>query len=226
MVATEASEENVIKEWQRQRAVRRIKSGNGRALKPLRWWQLLTRGLFYLPLTHPDGRPTMYAVDLPYRADTGSGKARAHLYLDGRHHAESKLPAAFPVEGGTIEVAISAFGIKRIHYVTVAGTQRQLIPDPKSAEGRRARVDRDHPALSRSIGLLAVLMLLVGVGLNLLQLAEPLSRIPAIADSIGPFESPVHLQVWLNFALAVGASLASAERALRLRYTLLDQAGK
>jgi hypothetical protein len=216
----------VVQDWRQRRAAKRIKPGNGRALKSLRWWQLPFRALFYLPLPHRDGRQTVCAVDLPYRADTGSGKARAHLYLDGRHHAESKLPAAFPVEGGTIEVAISAFGIKRCHYVTTAGAERQLIPDRKSAEGRRARVERDHPALSRSIGVLSVLMLLIGVGLNLLQLAEPVSQIPPITESIGRFESPVHLPIWINFALAVGAVLASTERAFRLRYSLLDHAGK
>jgi hypothetical protein len=70
------------------------------------------------------------------------------------------------------------------------------------------------------------MMLLAGVGLNLLQLVEPVSRIPPIAENIGRFESPVHLPIWLNFALAVGAILGSAERALRLRYGLLDQAAK
>ena len=81
--------------------------------------------------------------------------------------------------------------------------------------------------LSRSISFLSVMMLLVGVGLNLLQIAEPISRIPSVAESIGRFESPIHLPVWLNFALAVGALLGSTERALRLRYSpLLDQAGK
>jgi hypothetical protein len=184
------------------------------------------RAVFYLSLPPVAGRPTEYAVELPHRADTGSGKARAHLYLNGRHHAESKLPAAFPVEGGTIEVAISAFGIKRCHYVTADGTERQLVPDPRSLEGRRARLEHDHPALSRSIGILSVLMLLIGFGLNLLQLAEPISRIPAIAAGIGTFESPVRLPIWLNLALAVGAVLGSTERALRLRYNLLDQAGK
>ncbi|PRX19439.1 hypothetical protein CLV67_110191 [Actinoplanes italicus] len=211
---------NVIKDWRQRRAARRVTSGDGRPLKPFRWWQLLTRALFHLPLSPG------YAVDLPYRANSGSGKARAHLYVGGRHHAVSKLPAAFPVEGGTIEVAISAFGVKRCHYVTTAGAECQLIPDPRSAEGRRARVDRDRPGLSRSIGYLSVLMLLIGVGLNLLQLAEPISGIPAIADSVGRFTSPVHLPIWLNLALAVGAALGSTERSLRLRYSLLDQAGK
>jgi hypothetical protein len=216
----------MIEQWRRRRAAGRIEAGTGRLLKPVRWWQLPFRALFLLPLTHPDGRRTVYAVDLPYRADTGSGKARAHLYRDGRHHAESKLPAAFPVEGGTIEVAISAFGIKRCRYVTAAGVRTPLIPDPRTAEGRRARMDRDHRVLSRSLGLLSVLVLLIGVGLNVLQLAEPISRIPAIAERIGPVEAPVHLPIWLSFALAVAAVLASTERAMRLQYGLLDQAGK
>jgi hypothetical protein len=216
----------VIEDWRQRRAAQRIKPGNGRALRPLRWWQLPFRALFHLSPPDRDGRRRVYAIDLPYRSNTGSGTARAHLYIDGRHHAESKLPAAFPVEGGTIEVAITAFGIKRCHYVTTAGVERQLIPDRKSAEGRRARVERDHPALSRSIGFLSALMLLIGVGLNLIQLAEPVSQIPPIAEGIGRFESPLHLPIWINFALAVGAVLASTERAFRLRYNLLDQAGR
>ncbi|WDZ87279.1 hypothetical protein [Micromonospora cathayae] len=216
----------MIEDWRRQRAAKRIRSGDGRALKRLRWWQLPFRALFYLPLPHENGWQTVYAVDIPRRTDPDGGRARAHLYLDGRHHAESKLPAAFPVEGGTIEVAISAFGLKRCHYVTTAGAEHRLIPDPKSAEGRRARVEREHPTLSRSISVLSVLMLLLGVGLNLLQLAGPISQIPPIAENIGTFESPVRLPIWLNVALAVGAILASTERALRLRYGVLDQAGK
>jgi hypothetical protein len=216
----------VIEDWRRQRAAKRIRSGDGRALKRLRWWQLPFRALFYLPLPHGDGRQTVYAVDIPRRTDPDGGRARAHLYLDGRHHAESKLPASFPVPGGTIDVAISAFGLKRCHYVTTAGAEHRLIPDPKSAEGRRARIERERPTLSRSISVLSVLMLLLGVGLNLLQLAGPISQIPPIAENVGTFESPVRLPIWLNVALAVGAILASTERALRLRHGVLDQAGK
>lgn len=217
----------MIEDWRRQRAIKRIESGDGRALKRFRWWQLPFRALFYLPLPPGDGRPTVYAVDVPHRAHLDSGKVRAHLYRDGRHHAQSKLPAAFPVEDGTIKISLSAYGIKRCHYLTSTGAKHQLTPDPKSAEGRRARLDRKHPALSRSISLLSVLMLLGGVGLNLLQVAEPISRIPAIADSIGRFEAPIHLPPWLNVTLALAALLASTERALRLRYhPLLDQAGR
>jgi hypothetical protein len=216
----------VIKNWRQQRMIKRIKDGDGRPLKRFRWWQLLSRALFHLPLTHPDGRRTIYAVDLPRRVDMNGGKVKAHLYLDGRHRAESTVPAAFPVEGGIIEVATSAYGVKRSHYVTPDGVERQLLADPKSAEGRRARVASEHPALHRSINFFSVVLLLVGVGLNLLQLAEPVSQIPPIAENLGRFESPVHLPVWLNFALAVGAIAASTERALRLRYSFLDAAGR
>jgi hypothetical protein len=208
----------------RQRwAARRIKAGDGRPLQDFRWWQLPVRALLYLPLSRGDGRQAVYAVDVRHRAHLDGGKVRAHLYLDGRHHAESRLPAAFPVEGGTIEVAMSAYGIKRCHYVA-AGAEHQLAPDPKSAEGRRARLDRECPVLSRSIGLLAVALLLTGVGFNLLQIAGPVSRIPPIAESVGIFVSPVRLPLWLNIALGLGALLGSMERALRLRYNpLLDK---
>lgn len=180
----------MIEDWRQRRAATRIKSGDGRALKRLRWWQLPFRALFHLPLPNENGRQAVYAVDIPRRTNPDGGKARAHLYLDGRHHAESKLPAAFPVEGGTIEVANSAFGLKRCHYVTTAGAEYRLIPDPKSAEGRRARVEREHPTLSRSISLLSVLMLVIGVGLNLLQLAGPVSQIPRSPSTSGSSNRP------------------------------------
>ncbi|MEK8174598.1 hypothetical protein NKH77_52930 [Streptomyces sp. M19] len=36
----------------------------------------------------------------------------------------------FPVQGGTVEVSMSAFGLKRRHYVTDKGTEHQLTPTP------------------------------------------------------------------------------------------------
>jgi hypothetical protein len=211
------------KQW---RASKRLKPGDGRELQRFRWWQLPLRSLFRLQLTSDDGHVRTYAVDVRHWARVDDSKVRAHLFVDGRHEAESKLPASFPVEGGTIEVAMSAYGLKRCHYVTTAEASRRLTPDPASAEGRRARLDAEHPALSRGIGVVSVLTLVIGVGLNLLQLAEPISQIPPIAESIGTFESPIRLPLWLNITLGAGAVLASMERALRLRYTpLLDMAG-
>lgn len=213
-------------ELRQQRSAKRVKSGDGRLLKRFRWWHLLRRALFYLPFSRADGSQIVYAVDVPLWGDPTSGEVKANLYLDGRHHAESKVPTAFPVEGGAIEVAVSTFGIKRCHFVTADGAEHQLTPDARSAEGRRARLERDHPVLSRRIGVFSVIMLVIGVGLNLLQLAEPITQIPPIAETVGRFESPVHLPLWLNITLGLGAALASTERTLRLRYHwLLDSAG-
>lgn len=218
-----------FKQWA---ASKRLKPGDGRELQRFRWWQLPLRSLFWLRLPGAGGHTRLHAVDVRHWARLDSGRIRAHLFLDGRHVAESKLPAAFPVDGGVIEVAMSSYGIRRCHYRPSGGPggqggqPRQLTPDPASAEGRRARLGARRPGLSRAIGVGSVVLLVIGVGLNLLQLAEPVSRIPPVAQRVGAFESPVHLPVWLNLALGLMAVLASMERALRLRYSpLLDMAG-
>lgn len=216
----------MLTEWRRQRAVRRVKPGDGRPLKRFRWWQMfLGRALFHLDLAGADGRPARYSVDARHQGDAVNGEVVAHLYRDGRHHAASKVPAVIPVEGGAIEVATTGVGVKRCHYVPSSGAERQLVPDPGSAEGRRARLERDRPRRSRSLGFVSVVVLVVGVGLNLVQIMEPLSRIPPVAESVGIFVSPVHLPLWLNVALGLAAALASTERALRLRYHWLLDAG-
>ncbi|MGV9851654.1 hypothetical protein ACWDWU_23210 [Streptomyces sp. NPDC003442] len=215
----------MIKEWRHRRAVQRVKPGDGRALKRFRWWQMLTRALFYLRLRNDDGRQTVYAVDIKHQ-NTSDGYVKAHLYLDGRHHAESRVPAAFPVQGGTVEVRASGFGLKRCHYVSAEGAEFQLVPDPRSAEGRRARLDRSHPALSRFIGFLSVLVLVIGLVLLILQLAEQITRAPeGVAQYVGTFTSPIDLSAWGNTAVGLVTVAASTERALRLRYSrLLDGA--
>ena len=216
----------MLKDWRRRRAVQRVKPGDGRPLKRFRWWQMfLGRALLHLQLTGDDGRRVVYSVDVRHQGDGKDGVVRAQLYRDGRQHAVSKVPAVFPVEGGAIEVATTAFGVRRCHYVAFDGAQRQLTPDPKSGEGRRARLDRDHPTVSRLIGFVSVVALIVGVGLNLLQILEPISRIPPIAENLGVFESPIHLPLWFNIALGLAAGLASTERALRLRFHWLLDAG-
>ncbi|MFJ5222556.1 hypothetical protein [Streptomyces sp. NPDC088400] len=212
-------------EWRRRRAAQRVKPGDGRALKRFRWWQLLFRALFYLRLTDDAGRQTVYAVDVRHWQNQSSGEVKAHLYLDGRRHAESRLPAAFPVRGGTVEVRMSAFGLKRCHYVTADGAEYQLVPDPDSAEGRRARLDRAHPALSRWIGFVSVIVLVIALALLISQLIEQLTQVPVVSQHIGTFTSPIHLPAWLNITMGVGTLVASTERALRLRYSRLLDGG-
>ncbi|MGW9557114.1 hypothetical protein ACWGSK_21690 [Nocardiopsis sp. NPDC055551] len=202
-----------------------IKAGNGRSLKRFRPWQMLSRALFYLSVTNGEGRPVVYAVDVPYwqRVLTDDGHGKAHLYRDGEHHAHSKLPAAFPVEGGTIEVVPTSFGLKRCHYVTEEGAASRLVPDERSAEGRRARFDREHPVLSRLIGALSLSVLFTSVALIVLQIVEALAAVPPVAERLGTFTSPIGLSIGLNSLLALCASTAAVERATRLRWNpLLD----
>ncbi|WP_433697090.1 hypothetical protein [Nocardiopsis sp. CA-288880] len=215
----------MLDHWRNRLAARRLREGDGHALRRFRWWQLFGRSLFHLRLTGDDGREAEYTIDVRHQGEPEDGVVRAHLYLEGRHSARSKTPASFPVPGGRIEVSTSGFGLKRCHYVTDDGAERRLIPDPRTGAGRRARLDREHPALSRWIGAASVVLLILGVGLNLLQIIEPVSQIPPVQEAVGAFASPVRLPLWLNIALGAGAALGSAERALRLRYSwLLDGA--
>ncbi|WJV50451.1 hypothetical protein [Streptomyces flavofungini] len=215
----------MIDEWRRRRAARRVKPGDGWPLQPFRWWQLLSRALFYLRLTHDDGRQIVYAIDVRHGRTDESGAVNADLYVDGRRHARSRLPAAFPVPGGTVEVRTSAFGLKRCHYVTAEGTEHRLVPDRDSAEGRRAYVDRAHPALSRWIGHLSSIVLVLALLLLVSQLVEQVTRPDEIARHVGAFTSPVDLSAWGNAVAGFVAAAAGTERALRLQYHWLLDAG-
>ncbi|WP_380164023.1 hypothetical protein [Jannaschia sp. R86511] len=212
--------------WRQGLARRRVRPGDGRPLPPFRWWQVFGRSLMHLDLSTPGHPRPHYAVDVRHGGDGHDGEVRARLYRDGRQEAVARMPAAFAVGGGVVEVAVSGAGLRRCHLVADDGTEQALVPDPRSAAGRRAWLDRRHPGLSRWIGWVSVLLLVVGVGLNLLQLLEPLSQVPPLAERFGTFDSPVDLPLWLNVNLGLAAGLGSAERALRLRYRgWLDGAG-
>ncbi|RUQ98148.1 hypothetical protein [Labedella endophytica] len=206
----------------RIRFPRRVKPGDGRALGRFRWWQLFTgRHLFYLDVDRPGGGRNHYALDVR----NGEDDKVAHLYLESRQVARSRLPARIPVEGGVIEVAEGAAGLKRVHYVTATG-ESLLVPDPRSPVGRRMDFARTHPVASSRVGLVSVVVLLVGAVLNVLQLLEPILQIPPILEAVGRYESPVHLPIWLNVTLGLLAAAGATERALRIRYNwLLDGLG-
>jgi hypothetical protein len=216
----EKASEMFGKERQWDRAARRVKPGNGRPLKPFRWWQPTSRSLYYLRV-----KDVEYAVDVGYlqRLTTDDGSGKAFLYRDGTQIAESKLPAAFPVPGGRIEVAQTDFGLKRCHYVTEDGTEEQFVPNPASAEGRRARLDRERPALSRLIGFGSLLLVIIPSAARPADRRGGPSR-TAIGREIRDITSPVELPLWLNVTLGVAASPASVERGSRMRYSrLLDE---
>lgn len=203
---------------------RSVKPGDGHPLPRFRWWQLFSRSVFHLGLVSPDGSRQTWTVDVRHGGDS-NGTVLAKLYRDGVHEATSKLPATFTVPGGKIEVIVSGFGIKRCHYVTPDGSERQLAPDPASAEGRRARLDRAHPVLSRAIGSASLIILVIALVLGVPQIIDEISHIPLIADNIGTFASPIHLPAWANISLVVATLVASTERALRLRYNWVLDGG-
>lgn len=199
-----------------------VKPGDGHLLPGYHWWQGLSRSLFHLHIIGPGGGPETWSIDIRPGGDA-DGEVRARLYRDGVNKAVSLVPAAFAVPGGTIEVEVSGFGLKRCHYVRLDGSERQLVPDPVSAEGRRARLEVSNPALSRALGLISVIILAVAVVLGVPQIVEQIMLILPIADSIGTLSSPFHLPAAANTALFVATVAASTERALRLRYNwLLD----
>lgn len=210
--------------WNARRLVKRVEPGDGRDLQPFRWWQMTRRSVMSIALP-VDGRPVMHTIEVKHGGDAATGVVRAGLYLDGRLRAQSKVPTRFPVAHGHIEVRTSPVGLRRCHFVAHDGTQRRLDPDPQSAEGRRMRLAHEHPVTSRTTSAVSVLMLLIGIALNLLQAAEPISEIPALADTFGPFASPLHLPVWLNLALGFAAVAGAMERALHMRYHWLLDGG-
>lgn len=214
----------MFKDWRRHRAQKKVKAGDGRALKRFRWWQPFSRVLFYLNLQDDDGALRRYAVDVSYW-DYLVGEAKAHLYLEGSHHAESALPAVFEVPGGRIQVAMGVMGLKRCHYSGDDGASRQLTPDSDSAEGYRARLDQNRPLLSRWIGISSLLVLLVVFVLGIPQLLEMVTHWDFVAQYTGTFTSPIQLPDWLNAGLIFAAIAASTERALRLRYNWLLDGG-
>lgn len=181
--------------WNDRRLVERVEPGDGRQLAPFRWWQMTRRSVLSIALptdpATPGGEPSVYTIEVKHGGDPETWEVVAGLYRDGRHVAESKVPALFPVPGGHIDVCTSEVGMRRAHFVADDGTEHRLEPDPRSAEGLRMRFAREHPAASGLIGVVSIVLLLVGLSLNLLQTAEPISEIPPIADTIGTFESPV-----------------------------------
>lgn len=204
--------------------VKTVKPGNGHSLPNYHWWQMFSRSLFHLRLASEGGTPQTWSVDIRHGGDS-DGEVWAQLYRDGVNQARSKLPAAFAVPGGTIEVAVSGYGLRRLHYVTLAGAERQLVPDPASAEGRRARLARTNPVLSRAVALASAGVLVAALVIGLPQIIEQLTQFPPIAERVGSFASPLRFPAWANIALLLPSVAASTERALRLRYNRILDGG-
>ncbi|ROR72748.1 hypothetical protein [Bogoriella caseilytica] len=239
----------MFRDWRRRRRIGKIKPGGGRALKPFRWWQLFSRHLFYLDLAARPGAPDpaaattvaappsnsdphldaggvqRYAVHVNWWSWDDDGNTVAELYRDGRQLSTAPVPAIFPVPGGTIEVALSELGLKRMHHVTDDGASQTLTPDPRSGEGLRARFGQHYPRASTWIGHLAVLVLIAAAAVELPQLLELITSWEVVEERMGTFESPITLPAWANITIVAVSILAGMERALTLRHHWLIDGG-
>lgn len=153
------------------------------------------------------------------RVDYTDLSETVELYRDGAQAQVSTAPAAFAVPGGTIEVAMTTFGLKRAHVVADDGTERMLRPVPGSAEYARARFGRRYPRLSRMVGWAAIVILVVGLAVAVPAALEQVTRIEWVADRVGTWTLPTGV----TEALTIAGVVAAVERVLTLRnHWLLD----
>ena len=186
-------------------------SGDGSTLPPMRAGQALHRSV--LGIEHDGVR---YDVDL----DFFDWDEKVLLYRNGIQDRIQKGTSRFALpDGSHIEVALSTYGIRRAHLVLPDGTERQLEPAPGSGERWRADLERDHPGLSRTLGLVSWTIIVVALLLQVPQLIE----LGAEPTGWYAFTSPVNLPARMNTPLTIAGVLAATERALRLRHNwLLD----
>ncbi|GGU90885.1 hypothetical protein GCM10010182_01990 [Actinomadura cremea] len=188
-------------------------------LRPFRRREMLHRAVYTIVHDGPDGPGHTWAVDIAMK----DVDWLAELYLDGAWQEKSDVPAAFAVPGGTIEVKASAYGVTRMHLVLDSGEERRLAPVAGTAENLRGRLARRHPRLSRTIGGLAIAILVANLVLAVPQAIEIVTGVPVIADRVGTFTSPVATPVWLTALLVFAGVLAATERVLmRRRNRVLD----
>lgn len=202
------------KKYRRRRQLSKAGPGDGSPLPRYRAWQLFSRSLFALELADHT-----FEVDVRHLRDSSSAKRPAALYRDGVQVLCGNLPVAFPVPGGVIEVAVTQYGLKRMHHVSGDGRERVLRPHPRSQEGRRARFDRRFPLTSAAVGAVGLVVLLVGLAATFSVAAEQITRVDVVAAHLGTFTAPVQLPDWAKIALPAAGALAAVDRALRLRST-------
>ncbi|MBD1382990.1 hypothetical protein [Metabacillus arenae] len=208
-----------IRRGKRRMKMRKVKEGDGHTLKKYRFWHIFTRSLFHINITNDKNEKTNYAINCKYFVE----EPRADLYRNGRHIAYSKLPAAFPVENGVIEIENNKYGINRIHYVTDKEEAFSVYPEKRSIRGLRMWLHKRFPKISSFIGMIAIAILLTSIALSLPQIIEPITKILWVTENIGTFESPIAFPASINFAIAVAGMLAGFERALMLRsHWLID----
>ncbi|TSB47772.1 hypothetical protein [Alkalicoccobacillus porphyridii] len=209
----------LIRRKKRLSKIKKVKEGDGHRLKKPWLLNMFTRSLFHVEITNKDDKKILYTIVCKYFVE----EPRADLYKDGIHIAYSKLPAAFPVEDGFIEMENGGYGINRIHYETEKEGIYSIYPDKRSIRGGRLWIHKRFPKISSFIAVSAIVILLTSIVIGLPQLVETLSDIPWVAENIGTFESPIVMPSMINYAMIGAGMLAGVERTLMLRsHWLID----
>lgn len=186
-----------------------VKAGDGRAFKQLHWWEIMTRSVFYLQINSDQ-----YAVEVYFFRFEDN----IMVYKNGEQVSMGTESMKYQAGDGLIEIALSDYGVKRMHYVREASQDEMLIPDKQSAEGLRYKFGHKFPRVSKWMGVIAIAVLLVSVVLWIPQIVELLAGWDILERYIGGFQSPVNLSGWLNMALVVLSVLAITERTLTIKY--------
>ena len=132
-----------------------------RSLRPLGGWDIVARGRFE---TRHDGH--VWTVDLDY-FDLGD---KLHLFRDGVEVDVQKSPATFQVgANATINAATGLLGMRQVDLVTPMA-RRVLTPVDGTAEGWRLQLERERPELSRLIGVISWIVLVVALVTDIPQL--------------------------------------------------------
>jgi hypothetical protein len=169
-----------------------------RSLRPLSGWDLVSRGRFE---TRHEGH--VWTVDLDY-FDFGN---KVHLYRDGVEVDVQKSPATFRLaEDAAIKASTGLLGMREIHLVA-DGATNLLTPVDGTAEAWRLGLERERPRLSRVIGAISWIVLVLAL----------IYEVPQIVGLIPGVDPPFSLPGAANTMLGLLALAAALERALRFK---------
>ena len=166
-------------------------------LKPLDGWSVVSRGRFE---TRHDGHT--WTVDVDF-LDFGQ---KLKLYRDGTLVDTRKSPATFDLgAGATISASMGVLGMRQIDLV-VDGQTTLLAPVDGTPEAWRLRLEREHPGLSRVIGAISWVVLVIALVTGVAELI-----------SLTGAEPPLVIGGALGTVLGFAALAAALERALRFK---------
>ena len=171
------------------------------SLQPLGRSAFVTRGRFE---TQHDAH--RWTVDVDYF----DFHEVVRLYRDGVEVGEQRSPASFRLtQQATINATIGLLGMRKTELM-VDGSQIPLTPAAGTAEARRTQLERVHPTVSRSISVLAWMVLAIALVVEVPQL------IALLASGFGVEQVPT-APAAVNTIVGLAALAAALERALRFQ---------